>query len=359
LRKNSKRELASGRRLRGGLPTDVDVLKRIREERESPRPGEPTKKGGSFKKRRLSPLVGDKIAGMKSGQPKRVRPRKQQKKDGAKRRYISAQEVPADIPPPAIARNLRTKDVTKRARRRAPGADVTASNANPFDEISYSDHMFHDVLSVALHALTARKILDDPSLIQRARDTLERWISKQLPAPQIFVEWRHILAGTPQQIAAVAMSLTEEATRLRSSSPLGCLLKPSERAALYALLGKSSPPQARSTEIFGIASLMKRQGLGDQFIVRVVDLSQEFDGILKLMRMWRDEVEPAERENTVAAIQEMIDYCAKFEVATQLIHRKVRAKALAAFLDEWERQHGAFTAEELEKTGRDLPMKKS
>jgi hypothetical protein len=42
------------------------------------------------------------------------------------------------------------------------------------------------------------------------------------------------------------MSLTEEATRLRSSSPLGCLLKPSERAALYALLGKNSPPQTLS-----------------------------------------------------------------------------------------------------------------
>lgn len=87
---------------------------------------------------------------------------------------------------------------------------------------------------------------------------------------------------------------------------------------------------------------MKRQGLGDQFIVRVVDLSQEFDGILKLMRMWRDEVEPVERENTVAAIKDMIDYCAEFELATRPIHRKIRAKALGAFLDEWERQHRAL-----------------
>ncbi len=357
--KSGKPDLVGARRLRGRLQADVDALQRIREDRRSRRLAAPTNTGASFKKRRPSPLVGEKIAGMKSGQPKRVRPRKQQRKDGAKLRYISAQEVPADIPPPAIARNLRAIDVTKRARRRAPEVGATATNANPFDEITYSDHMFHDVLSAALHALAARKILDNPSLIKRARGALDRWISKQLPAPQIFVEWRHILAGTPQQIAAVAMSLTEEATRLRSSSPLGCLLTPSERAALYALLGKNSPPRTRGTEIFSIASLMKRQGLGDRFIVRVVDLSQEFDGMLTLMRMWRDKVDPAERENTVAAIQDMIDYCAKFEAATRLIHRKVRAKALGAFLDEWERQHRAMTAEELEKATTDLSMKKS
>lgn len=334
-RKSSKRDLAGGRRLRGRLRADVEVLQRIREDRESPRLTEPAKKGGSFNKRRRSPLVGEKISGM------------------------TVEEVPADIPPPTIARNLRTKDVTKRARRRARGATASATNANPFDEISYSDHMFHDVLSVALHALAAKKLLDDPSLIERARGTLERWISKQLPAPQTFVEWRRILAGTSQQIAAMAMSLTEEATRLRSSSPLGCLLKPRERAAVYALFGKSSPRQARGTEIFSIASMMKRQGLGDQFIVRVVDLSRQFDGILKLMRMWRDEVDPSKREVTVAAIQDMIHYCDKFRVATPLIDRKVRAKALGAFLDDWERQHRAFTAEELEKAGKDLPIKKS
>jgi hypothetical protein len=233
--------------------------------------------------------------------------------------------------------------------------EFIAGRGSILDGITYSDHLFNDALSVTLNALAAKKILDDPSRIERARGTLERWISTQQPVPQPFLEWRQILAGTPQQIAAVALSLTEEGTRLRSSSPLACLVT-SERAAVYALFGKSSPPQARGTEIFSIASLMKRQGLGDQFIVRVVDLSQEFDGILKLMRMWRDEVKPTERENTVAAIQDMIDRWAKFEAATPRTDPTVRAKALGTFLDEWELQHGAFTPKELEKAGRDLSV---
>jgi hypothetical protein len=35
---------------------------------------------------------------------------------------------------------------------------------------------------------------------------------------------------------------------------------------------------------------------------------------------------------------------------------KLRAEALAEFLDEWESEHGAFTAEELAKASRDLGL---
>jgi hypothetical protein len=35
---------------------------------------------------------------------------------------------------------------------------------------------------------------------------------------------------------------------------------------------------------------------------------------------------------------------------------KLRAEALAQFLDEWEAEHGAFTAEELERAAADLGL---
>jgi hypothetical protein len=89
-----------------------------------------------------------------------------------------------------------------------------------------------------MHGLIARKILKDPSRVERVSNTLERWISKQHPVPKPFLEWRQILAGTPQEIAALAVGLTEEATRLRSSSPMGCLLTQKERAAVRALFGR-------------------------------------------------------------------------------------------------------------------------
>jgi hypothetical protein len=108
------------------------------------------------------------------------------------------------------------------------------------DGLTYSDHEhFNNVISAALHALAAKKILSNPQLIEEAQVILERWISKQTPTPRPLLEWRRILARTPQDIAAVAMSLTSEATRLRSSSPLCFVLSHGERAAVYALFGKN------------------------------------------------------------------------------------------------------------------------
>jgi antitoxin Xre/MbcA/ParS-like protein len=188
----------------------------------------------------------------------------------AKRRYVTAAGVLADLPPPEIARKLRVEDVAKKA---------------PIDPV-FSSHLFSDALSLSLHAVVARKILHDPSILERARSTLERWLSNQQPAPKPFIEWRRILTGTPQEIAAVALSMTEEATRLRSSSPLGCLLKSEERSAVYAAFGK----------------------LGSH-----TDLREE----------------------------------SQVEVSKPLIGAGARAETLGAFLDDGEKACGKFTDEEL------------
>jgi len=111
--------------------------------------------------------------------------------------------------------------------------------------------MFHDAFSVTVHAIAAQKILKDPRIAERARKILERWISKQPPAPKPFLEWRKILAGTPPEIAAVAMALTEESTRLRSSSPLGFVLSLTERAAICAVFGKKVARAAPLRQVAG------------------------------------------------------------------------------------------------------------
>jgi len=199
-------------------------------ERPADTPGK--KKGGVSKARRRAPPA---------GLPQPSWP--------AKSRYVTAADVLADLPPPEIARKLRVKDVRNEARRKTVDVESTVANWNRFaaehgsfvDGLSYSDHGLHDVLSVVLNTLAARTILDNPLLIETARNTLERWISRQMQALQALLEWRDILAGTPQQIAAVAMSLTEEATRLRSSSPLGTVLTPRERSAIFGVFGKTTP----------------------------------------------------------------------------------------------------------------------
>jgi len=266
--------------------------------------------------------------------------------------------------------------------------DQFAAEHGSFAEgLSYSDHGYQDAAAVVVNTLAARKILNDPQLLEHARATLENWISRQTPAPSSLLEWRHILAGTPQQIAAVAMSLTEEATRLRSSSPLPFVLTPIEREALLAfgrtlrfpedllriyrpwnpderrasptsraalidrveaaLESRRRAQSARHAEIVNIPSKMKAQCLPDDFIARAVDLSQEFEGIFNLMRMWRDEPELSERDATLSTILDLVDDCAEVKVSKPLIGAGANAKTLGAFLDDWEQAHGRFTDDEL------------
>ena len=64
-------------------------------------------------------------------------------------------------------------------------------------------------------------------------------------------------------------------------------------------------------EAFEVGSMMKRAGLSAHFIAQAVDLAEEFERILELMRMWRDESEASEREAVVADIQELIGDCSQ------------------------------------------------
>jgi DNA-binding phage protein len=68
---------------------------------------------------------------------------------------------------------------------------------------------------------------------------------------------------------------------------------------------------ASRMEAFAIGVQMRASGLPDRFIVQAIDLSEEFKGILGLLRMWRDESDPSEREATIADIQELIEDCSQ------------------------------------------------
>jgi hypothetical protein len=73
----------------------------------------------------------------------------------------------------------------------------------------------------------------------------------------------------------------------------------------------SSERDELRVEAFDIGSLMKTKGLPSRFIARAVDISEEFEGVFDLLRLWRDESDEAEREEIVSDIQELIDDCSQ------------------------------------------------
>jgi hypothetical protein len=121
-----------------------------------------------------------------------------------------------------------------RSRKRKAGFRTLQSWVSTAPRV-YADHMRLDARSLALHCLVARKIVSDPALVEQARTNLLRWKERaSAPVPSYFEEWERILLRRPEEVAGFLVSMTEEATRLRQSSPFATLLRSDERAKVYA-----------------------------------------------------------------------------------------------------------------------------
>lgn len=99
----------------------------------------------------------------------------------------------------------------------------------------YSDQRILDARSLAMHCMIARKISENPRLLEKAKNNLARWRTKTTgPQPQYLKEWAEILERPWPEIANLITEMSDEATRLRSSSPFAGVLSQQERNRIYA-----------------------------------------------------------------------------------------------------------------------------
>jgi hypothetical protein len=123
-----------------------------------------------------------------------------------------------------------------RQRRRAAGYKVVSQwqpvieQAPSFD----SDHPILDARSLAMHCKIARKIDANRALLEIPKRNLKRWRkAKSGPLPMYMDEWQQILDKPWHYIAALITSFSDEAVRLRQSSPFAGVLTPKERKQVY------------------------------------------------------------------------------------------------------------------------------
>jgi hypothetical protein len=124
-----------------------------------------------------------------------------------------------------------------RARKRAAGLKQERSWVPAGAErlAVYSDHTILEARSLAMHCLIARKIARDPRLLEIARRNLRQWKRSRAATerPRYLDEWERVLRHPWPSIAAFITSTSEEATRLRQSSPFAGVLDPLERRRVY------------------------------------------------------------------------------------------------------------------------------
>jgi hypothetical protein len=85
-----------------------------------------------------------------------------------------------------------------------------------------------------MHAVIARKIERDPTLLQIARKNVQRWAAQRgTETPAWLTEWREILGQPWPNIAALITEPSENGARLRQSSPFAGVLTQQERWRIY------------------------------------------------------------------------------------------------------------------------------
>jgi hypothetical protein len=120
-----------------------------------------------------------------------------------------------------------------RARRKASGFKEARRWMPPSHPSVYSDHRLHDIRSLLLHAMVAKKLLHDPQLLAIAGRNLKRWRETRGRSSPALEEWRVILRKPLPELLAFITDMGEDATRLRQSSPFAGVLSPKERKRLF------------------------------------------------------------------------------------------------------------------------------
>lgn len=92
------------------------------------------------------------------------------------------------------------------------------------------DHRLIDERSRAFGEAIAVRLMDHPSWIPRAQQTVERWLATADPRVRpALLEWRAQLGGPVEGLIGVLTGRDERSTRLRQSNPFAGVLPIPER----------------------------------------------------------------------------------------------------------------------------------
>jgi hypothetical protein len=95
------------------------------------------------------------------------------------------------------------------------------------------NHRLIDERSLAFDRLVAEKLRRDPTLVEKARSNISRWLqTTDRRAAADLLEWQRLLDQPLPDLLALLESADEHATRLRQSSPFCGILSPAERLAI-------------------------------------------------------------------------------------------------------------------------------
>lgn len=114
----------------------------------------------------------------------------------------------------------------------ATGADPTAPTGARKDAKRLSGHTRIEARSLAMHRAIAGKVRKNPRLLEAAGENIRRW-RRQGVDVTAFAEWEAILERGVEETVRVLTDPSENAARLRQSTPFTGVLTPKERRRFF------------------------------------------------------------------------------------------------------------------------------
>ena len=109
------------------------------------------------------------------------------------------------------------------------------SPAVPNPKLMLITHQIHEIRSLRMHRIVAERFRQEPAeVIRLTLKKLERWHQQGVECED-FEVWRNLLAGPSQEIVDALTASSEEAIRLRQSSPFAGLIPDEDRRRILAL----------------------------------------------------------------------------------------------------------------------------
>lgn len=94
-------------------------------------------------------------------------------------------------------------------------------------------HRLAEERSLAYHGAVARRLREEPGLLEPVRIRLDRWMAEEGRASPYAREWREIVDLPLQDLLRFLVDPCERARELRQSTPFAGMLKPRERWRLW------------------------------------------------------------------------------------------------------------------------------
>ena len=94
-------------------------------------------------------------------------------------------------------------------------------------------HAVAEDVSLELHRAVAKRLLEDPAVVDRARESVDEWLRDGSVARPYAEAWRDILAGPIEAIASFLVDTGERARQMRRTSPFAGVLDPKTRWSIW------------------------------------------------------------------------------------------------------------------------------